>query len=244
MNATKPTEHKTVIKGLIQTIYLFILTFKYLIQSYLYPKNILKLKQQWAQQAIQWMGYQLESSGKIHPDNKVIFVGNHISFIDILVLMAIHPRISFVAKKEIRSWPIIGWGAQRIGTVFVDRNNKQSRSTAKDQLIQSFANKSELHLALFPSGTTQLSELKPWKKGIFEVAHQTQTPIQMFYIHYEPPRESAYIDDDHLFTKLIEVFQKKNKKVKIVWGPIILSKDPIMEASTTRLWTLQEALCH
>ncbi len=233
-----------MIQGIFKTIFIFILTFKYLIQSYFFPKNILNLKQQWAHHVLNLLGYQINIAGQFHSYNRMIFVGNHVSFIDILILIATNPKISFVAKKEIRSWPIIGWGAERIGTVFVDRESKDSKSSAKEQLRQSFENKAELHLALFPSGTTQLSELKPWKKGIFEVAQQTQTPIQMFYIHYEPLRESAYIDDDHLLKNLMGLFQKENKKVTLVWGQEFYSQDPILEANTTRLWTLQEALCH
>ena len=49
-----------------------------------------------------------------------LMVANHISWIDIIVIQSIKPSI-FVAKSDVASWPLFGWVAQMIGTIFIKR---------------------------------------------------------------------------------------------------------------------------
>src|SRR5579875_1988287 len=60
-------------------------------------------------------------------DAGVLVVGNHVSWIDIYVINAWRPT-PFVSKAEIRQWPVVGWLADQLGTVFVQR---EKRSDAK-----------------------------------------------------------------------------------------------------------------
>ena len=50
----------------------------------------------------------------------VLLVANHVSWIDIFVLNSARAT-SFVAKSEIRSWPVIGWLVAGAGTLFIER---------------------------------------------------------------------------------------------------------------------------
>jgi 1-acyl-sn-glycerol-3-phosphate acyltransferase len=49
-------------------------------------------------------------------------VGNHLSYLDIPLLMQSSPNISFVAKEEVGRWPVIGAGAHALNTIFVKRS--------------------------------------------------------------------------------------------------------------------------
>ncbi len=60
---------------------------------------------------------------------------NHLSFMDALLLMAVWP-VRFVSMKELRRWPLVGWIAMAIDTVFVDRADKTSRQEARQRLAQ------------------------------------------------------------------------------------------------------------
>jgi lyso-ornithine lipid O-acyltransferase len=153
-------------------------------------------------------------------DLQQILIGNHVSFLDIIVLLAVHPEAVFLSKKEVASWPIIGAGAKRMGTLFVDRSCAHSRAQAKMQIKNHFSNSTlkALHLVGFPFGTTCLTESKPWKKGLFEIAEQTGVPVQPFRISYEPARECAYIDNDNLISTFIRLFKTPNKKIIFEWG--------------------------
>ena len=55
-----------------------------------------------------------------------LFVCNHVSYLDIIVLAAARP-VRFVAKSEVRSWPWFGWLAQCAGTLFIKRDRKSTR---------------------------------------------------------------------------------------------------------------------
>src|SRR5262245_2622629 len=50
-----------------------------------------------------------------------LLVCNHLSYLDVLILAALNPS-SFVAKSEVRHWPMFGWFARLAGTIFVERN--------------------------------------------------------------------------------------------------------------------------
>ena len=61
---------------------------------------------------------EIKSAGDIPSSG--LLVCNHLSYLDILVLSALAPCV-FVAKREVKSWPVFGWFAKLGGTVFVHR---------------------------------------------------------------------------------------------------------------------------
>jgi 1-acyl-sn-glycerol-3-phosphate acyltransferase len=201
----------------LKALFLFLITFKYLFKSYLYPKSITEAKRQWALQLMSYLGYKVSVSGSSPPKHQAhICVGNHISFLDIILLMAVHPEIVFLSKSEVKHWPIVGPAARRVGTLFVNRNDKSNRAELRKQIgesLQSYAR----HLAVFPSGTTTLDENITWKKGIFEIAQQYSIPVYLFKISYTPLRESAYIDEDNLISTISKMFSLQNKTAHVSW---------------------------
>lgn len=131
-------------------------------------------------------------------DAGVLVVGNHISWIDIYVINAWRPT-PFVSKAEIRRWPIVGWLAQQLGTVFIQR---EKRSDAK-RIMHELANRlmaGEL-MCVFPEGTTSSGEkLLPFHANMFQAAVSASCPVQPICLMYEDARGAqsvapAYIDD-------------------------------------------------
>lgn len=156
-----------------------------------------------------------------YPDRKnLIFVGNHIGFLDIIVLIAAEPRMIFLSKAEVAGWPIVGAGAKRMKTLFVRRDSAYSRAASKQAIYDRInCADNRTYIAGFPSGTTSLFENLPWKKGLFEIAMRTETNVQGFKLKYSPLRACAYIENDNLFTSLMNLFITKNKVVLLEWGP-------------------------
>lgn len=109
---------------------------------------------------------------------------NHLSFLDIILLESIFP-VRFLSKAEIANWPFIGWIARAVDTVFVNRENKESREQARDALAH-------LHtfpaVALFPEGGIYQppTELKPFRFGAFEIAQAGCVPFIPAVFIYEP----------------------------------------------------------
>ena len=186
----------------------------------IHPQKIPQLKQKWAKSSLAQLGYELQTTpanSKLNWNDPLILVGNHISYLDILVVLAAHPQAVFLSKIEVKTWPIIGWGARLAGTLFVDRNSIKDRRALREQIFNKLQ-QTHTHLVIFPSGTTTLNEDISWKKGPFEIAEACSIPIQTFKINYAPLRESAYIDDDQLLQQMINQLKTKNKKAYFKWG--------------------------
>jgi lyso-ornithine lipid O-acyltransferase len=153
--------------ALIKTISIFIKTLYYLIISYLPKADVTALKKQWAISVLNSFGVHLRVIGSNPVENNLVLVGNHIGFLDIVVLMAVEPRAVFLSKAEVAKWPIIGSCARRIGTLFVNRDSSDSRAAAKVALAERLKNSNSTYLAGFPSGTTTLNEDIPWKQRTY-----------------------------------------------------------------------------
>lgn len=97
----------------------------------------------------------------------VLFVGNHVSYLDITALAAA-VECSFVAKAEIAAWPFFGWLAKLQRTVFVERRASRAadqRDEIKDRLSAGD------NLVLFPEGTSSDGiHVRPFKSALFAVA--------------------------------------------------------------------------
>lgn len=176
----------------------------------------IQLKKSWAESMLETFGYTLIVEGAPPKSGAQVMVGTHISFLDIPVLMAAFPEVTFIAKDDVKKWPIIGAGATAVGTIFVNRSPTADRTMVRQQ-IADILNAKKSTVAVFPSGTTTLYEELPWKPGAFEIAQQAKAPIQLFQLEYYPMRESAYIGDDHLLKKMALLAKIPQKTVKLKW---------------------------
>lgn len=107
---------------------------------------------------------------------------NHVTYLDILVLIAVTP-MRFLAKEEVRSWPVIGWIATAIGCVYVKREDKKSRAEAKAALakVETFP-----PIVLFPEGKRGPGdELLPFRYGAFEIVIQGEVSYLPCVIIYD-----------------------------------------------------------
>ena len=91
----------------------------------------------WAQQTARTIlaGVGIHYSVKGTPPTHGLVVSNHLSYLDVLILSAAMPCF-FVAKIEIGGWPIFGWAARACGTIFLDRNSKESAMSVADQMVE------------------------------------------------------------------------------------------------------------
>jgi 1-acyl-sn-glycerol-3-phosphate acyltransferase len=97
------------------------------------------------------IGIQIEGQQLTRGEGGCLLVANHVSWLDIIVLNAIHPA-HFIAKSEVRDWPIIGWLSRRCGTIFIERALRQNASLINRRI--SLLLKQDACVGLFPEGTT------------------------------------------------------------------------------------------
>ncbi|MEM1038060.1 MAG: lysophospholipid acyltransferase family protein [Pseudomonadota bacterium] len=134
-------------------------------------------------------GVQLHIFGDLSEDRPLLLVCNHISWLDIVVLSAVAP-VSFVAKAEMASWPVLGWLAKMQRTVFVVREARRASGQQADQIADRLA--AHEIMILFPEATTtDGNALAPFKTPLFEAAkraihsahldHATVQPLAIDY---------------------------------------------------------------
>ncbi len=167
-----------------------------------------------------------------------LFVGNHMSYLDIPLLMS-SAQVVFIGKKELANWPFFGHGMRAVGTVFVDRGSVSSRKDAADT-IAPYIMKSKQSVAIFPSGTTKLLEDKEWRWGAFLIAKRNGIPIQPFRLNYKPARAAAFIDEDAFAPHLWRLLGTPNIQAEIEFHPPIQVDDPQVDARKWWLWAREK----
>ncbi len=99
--------------------------------------------------AVERMGVRVRMVGT-WPERGVV-ISNHVGYLDIIAFAALR-RCVFVAKLEIKDWPVLGWMTTMAGTVYVDRGHGGSAARAKSRMEAAEA--AGLQVVFFPEGTT------------------------------------------------------------------------------------------
>ena len=165
-----------------------------------FPKSIInlrpihhKISQCWMEVLIFLFGLKIISKGSISSKAKA-FVSNHISFLDIIVLNSIVPS-NFIAKSEIKKWPIIGHLAGKTGTIFINRGD----SDDNDNVIKSmkyYLNKDK-NIIFFPEGRIgNVVKIKKFHSKLFNSVAHTKSNLQSIFIRYPVDYPSDKSSDD------------------------------------------------
>lgn len=118
-----------------------------------------------------------------------MLVSNHVSWVDIPVLGAACP-VNFLAKAEIRGWPLVGWMASVVGTVFIERG-----AHGFDAIISALRRDLEAgdKVALFPEGTTTDGHsVMRFLPRLFAAPIEAGCPVQPVAVRY--PHESLGVN--------------------------------------------------
>jgi 1-acyl-sn-glycerol-3-phosphate acyltransferase len=107
----------------------------------------------WSRQLLDILNIGIRTEGQwpVHGEGGCLVVANHVSWLDIFVLNAIYPS-RFIAKAEVRNWPLIGWLCKRSNTIFIERAMRQDAASINQRV--SFLLKQGICIGLFPEGTT------------------------------------------------------------------------------------------
>lgn len=178
-------------------------------------------------------GVEIYCSGQ--PDTRAgILVGNHISYLDIPLILSQIPVV-FLSKAELLSWPIIGGAAKIANVVFVDRSSKSSRVKSIDRIIEKIEQDDE-RVVIFPSGTTSLKEHKRWSAGAFKIAKKLGTPMQAVRLRYDPMDRAAFIDDDLFLPHLNRLCRSQGVKAHLEFSDPFYVQDVQEELLRVQSW--------
>lgn len=114
------------------------------------------------------LGIKVQIKGEISDKSQTLYMGNHISYLDISAIGSILKRSSFVAKKDVAGWPVFGFLSTLQQTAFISRSREDAKNVAQSLDAMLDEGKS---LIIFPEGTsTDGVEVLPFKSSLFSLA--------------------------------------------------------------------------
>lgn len=135
-------------------IVFFIKNYAYII-PYFYHKICLRI-----------FGIKIKTFGKVSINFPILIISNHASYLDIIILGSLF-KTSFIAKKEISKWPLLGILAKLQNTIFIDRR-VSSLKNQENQIIKHLNEKK--NLVIFPEGTSSDgNRVLPFKSSLFNI---------------------------------------------------------------------------
>lgn len=178
------------------------------------------------------LGVHIERKGKIS-STPGIYVSNHRSYFDPVVILLDILALP-VAKKEVRTWPLVGFGLEISGILFVDRDDAQSRKKAREKMGRLF--QKGYSILLFPEGTTHTSPSTiDFRFGAFKEATSTKAPIYPIAIAYET-MEDAWVGTDTFIRHFFARFGRRNKTIRLSYGPPLFTDDYIALKDQAQSW--------
>ena len=186
-----------------------------------------RILQRWSCRLLYILNVEVVSSSINMPRSGII-VTNHISWLDVFVLNAITP-MRFVAKSEVRQWPLFGWLCARAQTLFIERGRARDAARINKQLVR-FLRAGE-SLAVFPEGTTTDGRsVGVFHASLLQPAIDAKVPIYPVAIRYQdahgqPSNAAAYIDDVSFIASLWNIMSCKSLHVRLVATPLIDTAD-------------------
>lgn len=118
-----------------------------------------------------------------------MLVANHVSWLDIFAINALAPS-AFVAKAEIRRWPVVGWLVAMAGTIFIERGRRKAITAINQQLHERLS--SGYPVAFFPEATTHAGpDLKPFHGNLLAPVITEGGEIIPIGLQYTYPDGSA-----------------------------------------------------
>ncbi len=188
------------------------------------PASQARITQWWSQKTLRILNITLSVHGA-RPDinaRNLIIAANHISWLDIYVINAAHPA-RFVAKAEIRDWPIVGWMCEKGGTIFIRRTNRRDTARINEEIHDALATGATI--GLFPEGTTTAGDrLLKFHSSLLEPAvinHATLAPAALRYSYGDGARclAAAYIDDLSFAESLQLIIGQPSMVAEITFAP-------------------------
>lgn len=162
---------------------------------------------------------EIDRDDPLHRLHHGLIVTNHTSWLDVFVLNAVVP-MRFVAKSEVRRWPVIGWLCARAQTLFIERGKARSAARINVQLVD-LLQRGEC-LAIFPEGTTtDGSQVAHFHSSLLQPAIDAGALVHPIAIRYQDRYgahnlASAYIDEMSFGASMWNILSEPELHVRLV----------------------------
>ena len=157
-----------------------------------------------------------------------LIVANHVSWLDIIVLNAIHPS-RFIAKSEVRDWPIIGWLSRSCGTVFIERALRQNAAKVNRRIGQLF--EQGISIGLFPEGTTtDGKKVGHFHSALIQPAIDAGIRVQPMALRYqenggEPGSAAIFVGEMTLAQSIWQILRCARQSALVTFTPALMTEN-------------------
>ncbi len=201
-----------------------------------------RILQRWSSGLLDIFNVRIEigDSDPLHSLRHGLIVTNHISWLDVFVLNAVVP-MRFVAKSEVRRWPVIGWLCARAQTLFIERGKARSAARINVQLVELLQR--GVCLAIFPEGTTtDGTGVAHFHSSLLQPAIDAGAQVHPVAIRYQDRHgahsmAAAYIDEISFGASMWNILSEPELHVRLV-------ATPPLEASGTDRRVLTSSVRH
>ncbi|QSA96342.1 1-acyl-sn-glycerol-3-phosphate acyltransferase [Methylococcus sp. EFPC2] len=174
----------------------------------------------WCRTLCRILGVSLEIAGEPSPDARLL-VANHVSWLDILVLGASGPMV-FVAKEEVSDWPVMGYLARHVGTLFVRRGDAEQTAVTAERMAWTL--RQGKRLMLFPEGTTTAGDkVLRFHARLLAPAQLAHVPVQAVAIEYlgDARNVAPFIGEDEFLPHLLRVLMLESIAMRMHYCPVL-----------------------
>ena len=177
----------------------------------------------WAGGLLRVFGMRVQRVGTPLPGG-TLFVANHVGWVDIMALHSQH-MMGFIAKSEIRRWPVVGWVTTHAETIFLQRGNGDSLGLVMAEMAQRL--RDGRAVAAFPEGGTRDGrELGAFHARIFTAAVDANAPVQpvalCYGVHCEAQPIVAFAPREHFIGNLVRLLGEPPRPVRVCFMQPIL----------------------
>lgn len=137
--------------------------------------------QRWSARMLELLGIGIDARGTPSP-GPVLIVSNHVSWLDIVAINAVRP-VRFVAKADMRRWPLLGWMVAAGGTLFIEREKKRDALRVVHHIADALSGGGRM--AVFPEGTTGDGHGRlPFHANLLQAAISIGATVQPVALRY------------------------------------------------------------
>jgi len=176
----------------------------------------------WSRALMACCGVTIRYRGKPKREGAVLWVSNHVSWVDIFVMDSVR-AVSFIAKSDIRKWPVLGWLVAGAGTLFIERGRRHAVRAVGHQMSERFARGEAV--GLFPEGTTSTGlDVSTFHSSLFEPALRAGVdvqPVALLFLHNgQRTTRYAFVGEQTLVHNIWNLLTATGTVVELVFCPV------------------------